>query len=283
MKLACIIATRGRPHQAIGVIEAIKLMSSGEHEVEFIVACDDDDPDTEYFLSRYGDPSIKIECGPRPAGVAACWNRCVGLTDADAIVTLPDDGLICTANWDDGVNRIFRNHSWVHPDLKIGALNDLANPGQATLFVIGRPWFERFGLFDERYPFWFSDTAISEIYSFVTGQGMPIFPINFAHRPGHWNPRMKDMGLWWRLYGLTRRERLEMAAKARRELDLPVPPNLDSLIAMWEQRDREGLPASEEIVRQIQKPAPVDDRYLAAKAAAEAFLATDTADTAAEG
>lgn len=273
MKIAAIIATRGRPHQAVGVIEGIRLMSSGEHEIRYIVACDDDCPaDTAGFFSRYGDPSITIECGPRPAGVAACWNRCVCLTDADAIVTLPDDGLICTPLWDKGVNQIFRNHSWVHPDLKIGALNDLANPGQPTLFVIGRAWLERFKLFDERFPFWFSDTAIGEIYSFVTGQGMPILPINFAHRPGHWNPRMREMEIWWALYSATRKERLAMATTAREDLGLPTPPNLPDIIAMWEKRDREGLPASEEIVRQIMNPAPVDDRYLAAKAAALTYI-----------
>lgn len=283
MKFACVIATRGRPHQAIGVIEATRLMASGEHEIEFIVACDADDATrpnifthnhiSDCVSSGIAPPSIQVSCEPRPAGVASCWNRCLALTDADAIITLPDDGLICTADWDKCANHIFRNHIWAHPELKIGALNDLANPGQGTAFIVGRAWLDRFGLFDERFPFWFSDTALTETYSFLTGQGMPLFPINFAHKPGHWNPRLRDMKLWWSLYSATRRERLETAWKARHELNLPEPPNLSQLVASWEGRDRTGLPASEEIVRQIERPAPIDDRYLAAKTAAEVYLA----------
>jgi len=63
-----------------------------------------------------------------------------------------------------------------------------------------------------------------------------------------------------------------LASQVRQKLGLPVPSSLAALIAMWEKRDAEGLPASEEIVRQIPNPKPPDERYMAAKAAAEAYL-----------
>lgn len=271
MKFCCIVATRGRPRQALGVIEAIRLMASGEHEVQFILACDDDDPaDTAGFFRS--DSSIMVECGPRPTGVASCWNRCVSLTDADIILTLPDDCLICTPIWDQIAAHICANHKWVHPDLRIGALNDLANPGQATLFIFHRRWYELCGLFDERFPFWFSDSAISETYSFITGQMLPVFPINVANKPGVFNPRLRDMPLWWKFYAATRAERRALAAEVRQQLNLPEPPNMADVMKGWEERDRVGLPESEKIVQAITNPTPPDDHYRLAKANAECYL-----------
>jgi hypothetical protein len=119
---------------------------------------------------------------------------------------------------------------------------------------------------------WFSDTAISETYSFITGNGLPMLPINFASKANKWNPRLRRMDLWWTHFGITRLERLNMADIIRQTLDLPTPKNLEELVGLWKKRDEAGLPASEEIVRQIERPAPLDDRYLAAEKAAIAYI-----------
>ena len=291
MKIAALIATRGRPQQVVGIIESMRMLSTGDHEIEFLVACDEDDPaSTKECLYNYilcgprkiegsiklrsiFSKGVKVYSGPRPIGPGSLWNRLAKLTDADAFITLPDDGIIATPRWDHCINWAWRNHNWAHPDLKIGGLRDAANPGQPTLFVIGRRWYELVGeLLDECYPFWFSDTAISEIYSFITGGGLPCLPIDVASKSGEWNPRLRKMKLWWTHYWLTRRERIETASRIRTELNLAAPPNLARLEALWEERDAGGLPNSEEIVRQIQNPAPLDARYLEAEHAAIEYV-----------
>ena len=280
MKLAALIATRGKPQNVIGIIESMRLLSTGDHEIEFLVACDDDDKPTQDLLFDYLNDCrgidwnlFRVDDRPRPIGPGSLWNRLAKLTDADAFITLPDDGIIATPRWDHCINWAWRNHNWAHPDLKIGGLRDAANPGQPTLFVIGRRWYELVGeLLDERYPFWFSDTAISEIYSFITGGGLPCLPIDVASKSGEWNPRLRKMKLWWTHYSLTRRERLETASKIRTELNLATPPNLAQLEALWAERDAGGLPNSEEIVRQIANPAPLDARYLEAECAAIEYV-----------
>ena len=182
MKIAALIATRGRPQHVVGIIESMRMLSTGEHEIEFLVACDEDDPaDTRKFLLEYPSRNflkLYIDCKPRPVGPGSLWNRLAKLTDADAFITLPDDGIIATARWDHCINWAWRNHNWVHSDLKIAGLKDAANPGQPTLFVIGRRWCELVGeLLDPRYPFWFSDTAISETFSFYRWWGIAyVFP-----------------------------------------------------------------------------------------------------------
>jgi hypothetical protein len=138
---------------------------------------------------------------------------------------------------------------------------------------MGKRWIELVGhVFDARYFAWFSDTAIAETYSFITGQGLPMLPINFASKGGNWNPRLRKMRTWWTHYGLTRDERLRTAERIRAELGLPTPSNILELVALWKKRDADGLPASEEIVRQIQNPAPLDGRYLEAERAAIEYI-----------
>ena len=86
------------------------------------------------------------------------------------------------------------------------------------------------------------------------------------------------MKLWWTHYSLTRQERLGAAQRIRTELNLATPPNLPALIALWEERDAGGLPNSEEIVRQIEKPAPLDARYLEAERAAIEYVRSHCGD-----
>ena len=44
MRIAALIATRGKPQNVIGIIESMRMLSTGDHEIEFLVACDEDDP-----------------------------------------------------------------------------------------------------------------------------------------------------------------------------------------------------------------------------------------------
>lgn len=275
MNLSIILATRGRPRQALGVIEAMRIMASGQHKLSFKIACDDDDPaDTAgFFLTDFAAPYIGVYEWKRPTGVGACWNRVASLDDGDIIVALTDDAIIHTPNWDDIIARCFDKFPWAHPEVAMAALQDSANPGQATLFVFRPAWFRHCGLFDERFPFWFSDTAIAETYSFITGQGMALLPVNAALKSGVYNPRLREMKLWWTLYACTRLERLEMARRTREALGLAEPPDLAYIVSQWQKRDVDGLPNSEVIVRDcIPNPKPPDDAYNRARAAALDYI-----------
>ena len=268
--ISVIITSRGRPRQAMAVIESARMLASTPTQVEFIVGCDADDA----TLSGYMDLAsayTTVDCAPRPMTVSMVTNRAASRAKGDTLVILGDDGVIATPHWDEAIAGYFA--SIPTPELRIAALNDAANPGQATLFAMDRAWIEAAdGLFDERFPFWWADTAIGEVYSFVRGTGLPILQVTVATRGGNWNPRLRDMELWWALYGATRRERLETASRIRDRLGLPVPASLDDWRALWEDRDRKGLPASEEIVRLIDNPVPPDDNYLRAQAQAAAYL-----------
>ena len=262
MKIAAILATRGRPENAKTMLDVARMLASGKHDIEYIVSIDDDDEASLAF-----DFGARTNIGPRPDGIGACWNRCVGLTDAEIIVTLTDDGVVAAHGWD----QIIVENMTVPGVL---AWNDTASPGQASNIIVTRQWIEEVGYFlDERFPFWFSDTACNELASFLTGNTIPI-PQNLlmVHNGGTSNPRLRDMDLWWRLYSATRKERLETAARMRERMGLAEPPNLAELVKQWEQRDVAGLPSSQRIAEQL-PPRDPDDAYLRAKDAALKYLA----------
>jgi Glycosyltransferase like family 2 len=280
-RLTVVVTTRGRPRQVVGLIEAALMLARKPDDVHFVVACDSDDITAAFLEARgYGiDPHVTINVAPRPTTVTMVTNRACATVKTPYLLILGDDGVIATAEWDHMVTHYLA--SIVEPELRICALNDMANPGQPTLFALHHAWLDATQdqpggcPFDTRFPFWWSDSAIGETYSFVTGSIMPILNVVVASKPGDWNPRLRDMSLWWDFYGATRGERLQTATHVRSRFGLSEPANLDHILNVWRKRDAGGLPASQEIVRLIEsqgRAVPADDNYIAAKAAAEAYL-----------
>lgn len=261
MKIAAIIATRGNPRKAGAVIEVARAMSSERHELEFITACDTDDTKTTDWLIRQYGSSIRLSITDRPLGLGACFNRV--RTDARIVMCMGDDGYPATPYWDEVIAR--------HVEATTGpaafAWHDLANPGQPTIICASAEWRSlAHPMLDERFPFWWADTAAAEVFAFATGRQMPVLPIVMANKPKA-NPNLRDMGFWWSLYSMTRRERLAKAAAIRAALGLPIPENLLEIMDACADRDLRG--------RSVVWPEPAkppSDRYIAAKANAEAWM-----------
>lgn len=271
MKVAVILATRGRPAKALAAIEALRILESGKHTVEVMLACDDDDPaDSAGFFRAYD--GVTVDVAPRPAGVGECWNRLAEKVDADLVVHLADDALILNPSWDDTAVRLFGEFAWPHPDIAIAGMHDTNSPGQATLFVFRPGWVRHCGFLDTRFPFWFADTAIQELWTFVTGTTLPFLPLIVKLPKGDFNPRLRDMGLWWTLYAATRQERLQTAAKVRAALNLPRPDNLADIVAAHQSRDLQAYPDSVDLVRHMKHRKPPDEKYVSARYAALAYL-----------
>lgn len=271
MKITAIIATRGRPQKALGAVEALKITASWANELEVVVACDDDDPaDTATFFRDYG--GVTVDCGPRPAGVGECWNRVAAKVKDGLILILPDDGVMMTPRWDQKAVEFFDQHLWPHPDIAIAALQDTASPGEHTLFMLRPGWLKHSWLLDTRYPFWFADTAIAECYSFIAGKPMPFLPIVVATPSDSFNPRMRDMGLWWALFASTRLERMQNATIVRGELELPWPDNLTQLVEECQQRDLRAYKDSLLMIKAMPNRKPPDEKYVQARYAALAYL-----------
>lgn len=272
MRFDLIIGTRGNPRRAAAVVETARALASGNHDVAFVVSCDDDDAETIHQFSGH-NPGVRLVTGPRPAGVAEVWNRCIPAVDADLVIALADDGFIATPLWDECLAMLATEGRFPR-ELLAFALHDTANPGQPTVLGGSREWIDLIGgkMIDDRFPFWFADTAYAETWSFVTGEYLPILPITIASKPGRFNPRLRDMGFWWDFYVATRGERVLLAEQIRRDLGITLPPGrLRAILDGWEARDKLGRPGAIEIAKALPEREP-DAVYLSAYRAARHYM-----------
>lgn len=274
MKIAFCLVTRGNPKRAAAVIECARSLASGEHEIEYLVGLDADDVESyNFFKQNY--PGLILSVDQRPRGVGAVWNRLVRRSEADIYCPFPDDCFIASPDWDALIVDTFREKFKDAPKpCNVLAWNDLANPNQCTLPIVCREWVEMTGqLYDERFPFWFYDTALSETFSFVMGQPVPCHPgLILAAKKGI-TQRMRDLELWWQFFAFLRAERLKNGEQYRKQLGIELHDGiLDNCIKAWERRDRYGLASSIEMENSIAERRPPTEEYLSAKSAAESLM-----------
>jgi hypothetical protein len=281
MKFKVIINTFKRPLRAIAVAETLRAMKSGKHDVQFTIAYDQEDLNTGLFFQDLDwlddHEDIGFDCQPRPDSLQDVWNRNLH-GDADFFLPMPDDGFCAAPSWDEAIVKMAAKYP--DPRMVVMAWNDQANPGQLTVPIVSNGWLQLLGdtpLMDPRFPFWFSDTAIAETWSFITGAGVPIPDyLLLAGQPGEPNPIMRDVDLWWDLYAATRVERLELAEKIARKVGIETGiDDIQNVVSQWCQRDEDGRREAHKIVDQLVKTGkqkPETPQYLRAKAAAVAYL-----------
>lgn len=269
MKIACVMATRGNPRRAAAVIECANALSSGKHEIEWIICCDKDDAET---INWHGlvCSGFRISLGAAPIGVGSVWNRGAALTDADIIAPFPDDSFPGLPDWDATICE----HLPFKKQIGVIAWNDTANPNQCTLPVITRTWYEMCGLYDDRFPFWFYDTCVAELWSFVHGRPVTI-PKNLllAAKKGK-TKSMRELAFWWGFYVYTRKERLAKAEQVRKQLGIEMAQDLlRHILENWEFRDAQAAKHFEAMERDMSAAeGEPPERYLKAKAAAQEIM-----------
>lgn len=280
MKFAFMLVTRGNPSRAAAVIEVAKALASGKHDIKYIIGCDRDDPATHSWFWQT-NPEIEVSLGERPIGIGSVWNRlCELVHDADIYCPFPDDVFISLPDWDDFIVRCMELIET--PQLRVLAWNDLRNQGQCTLPIVSKAWLDLTGkLYDDRFPFWFYDTCVDELYSFIAGGRIPIPKVlTFVSKKGL-TQNMRELAFWWDLYVATRKERLQRAALIREQLGITLEPGiLDSWIQSWERRDKLGYDTVEEIEKGLSaERKPPSQQYLTARDMAAAYMSHNKAIT----
>lgn len=263
------------------MVECARNLLSLRHDVEFIVALDADDRRSVEYFEHFEGVTSYVQ--PRPTGVGDCWNRAARAHKADIYVTLTDDAWMSTPGWDamlahalvDGIDG-----NMLSARIGIIAFCDPAQSNIAALFGMAAKWVGWNGfIFDPRFPFWWGDSALVETTIFASGVGMPgTTSLRFASMPGNFNPRLRDMELWWALFAATRHERIETGRRIAREVGLPVLNDyqMAALVGECEERDANGLRDVPSVMATIHHPAALDAEYLAAKAAAEEYVRNST-------
>ena len=276
MKLDVLIPSRGRAQSLQAVLVSMDALSTGEHDVRYVVLCDEDDPaGTSTVASRIQGINLKVIQGPRRL-VNAWENEIIAASDADAFMPWADDLYCLSPGWDQIIKRVLEKvpaFSW----------QEIQDPQNHTAIVLDAKWVRTVGkFFPEHFPFWFSDTWLKEVFGFAYGANMPIVEaLQFSHNRTP-TLNMRDLEFWFRVFAATRGERISEAQRIVLAYDLkwkdPAP-----LLALFEQGDAMQLDRVPQYERAFgaNKGEP-SAAYLEAKAKAEKLLAPEVASVFAE-
>lgn len=272
MKFRVVVNTHKKPHYAISCLTMAQSMESGLHEVGYTLAYDAEDILTDMEVTRTGsllwNMVDRVDCQPKPQNINDIFNRNVpGKDDADFYVVFTDDGFCAAPAWDEFIAQRVPEYKGLPV---VMGWNDQANPGQLTLPIVSRQWVEVSNrpLLDTVYPYWFSDTAINELYGFATGNYVPCFEyLLLVSKPGNPNPIIRDVDLWWDFYAFNRQERLEAGRSISRKLGIRVDEDrIQQMLSQHAERDALGRAATHEIFNTLEREPrkPPTDHYLKA-------------------
>ncbi len=271
MEISVVVLTRNRPARLITCITAFDTLSSGENNITYFVRYDDDDEATPRALSLLHDDGFKTigVKRPRPITMGQAWNECLPAIKAkgfDALSIMSEDVFTLTPQWDRGIPIMLDR------GLEAFCWSEYNDPSNANFPILSRKWVEAAGiLYPEWFPFWFSDTWLSQVYEFALGQ--PMFLVQDMVMGGRHGKTqgMRDFQFWLDFWKATRGQRAREGEEIRRKLGWP---EIDTgpTFAKFERLDQNWNVAAIEEARGADNASPPTERYLVAKCRAEQWL-----------
>lgn len=166
MRILVKYPTRGRPRQALEVLRGWRELTSGKHDVRFLVTLDSDDPamnDQDVLRQLNAMSGVTVLNGIHHSKVEA-FNAGVHSRDFDIVIAASDDMIVKQPGYDD---VIATDMSFAFADLD-GALHYYdgytGNDSLITLSIMGRKMFDRFGyIYHPSYRSYFCDNEFTEV------------------------------------------------------------------------------------------------------------------------
>lgn len=269
MRINVIIPSRGRPRQLAAALTSLHMTQSGENEIKFCVACDDDDLATKEFLTKaQTELPLAVRLGPRPESLGSIATDLADHWRADVYAVFGDDILCLSVDWDkkisEAVEKTPHGVFW-WKDAK----------GTPTLIpVVTEKWREAAGrIFTDLFPFWYDDLWLFELWVMATDADPIFLDITALDRPQS-TQRMRDLRFWNEFYHAMRGERVSEAREIASKLGLPEP-KLGEYTKIF--LDKHSLQDDEEIKdimrRNKAESTPPDEAYNRTKERAMALLA----------
>ncbi len=272
MKIAVCIVSRKRPLPLIAVVMTASRLRSGGHEIDFVIAGDDDDDQTASAVaSLAAEDGLQshIHLVRRPRSSQGRSSN-LALESARelrpfAVTMLTDRTIPITPGWDDMVARAAAEQPrrctwWSSPQDPVCVV-----PILPTAWLDAADW--RWS--PEIFPFWYNDIWNQELDLMISGGGLIKVGVNYAGSRGA-TQRGREFGFWQSVYAATRPLRVEQAK--RMAAHMGITSGLHDFAAEFANYDRQmlaGAPAFEERFGDKSDP---DLGYLELKARAEAYL-----------
>jgi hypothetical protein len=259
VKIAVVCMSRGNPEGMVSTISNLRALESGNHQVDYYVACDSDDPLTVEAAARIG---AKVHVGPRPLTLGEAWNSAAAasarITDWDAFCMMADDVNPTAREWDITVAKAMKLYevcSWA----------ERGDPYNPTLPVISRAYYEKVGnVSPEWFPAWWNDTWVAEVQMLAHGF-CPIIPdLSWFGERGK-TKGLRDVAFWARFFAETRDIRCREAEKLSGKVH-------EHVLKAREEHDAWFLSMAPHFECTFGTGEPPDERYLRAKARAADFM-----------
>jgi len=209
MKITMMIPTR-RGDQILGCIHAMSMLESHEHEVTYAIGIDSDDPvsieSASRCLQRY---RCSMSIFERLPALGSYHNELAARTPADVYVCCGDDIICISQNWDRAIAEA------VEANPKGLWWMDCPQDRLAIYPVVSEQWRAAAGgkVFDDLYPYWYSDVHLREIGIMVTGVEVPRVSGAMIVDCPMPTTRMRDLLYWDDFFHKTRPARLVEAIK----------------------------------------------------------------------
>lgn len=137
--------TRSRPGKFTEIYTAACKLLSGEHDVRWLVAIDDDDESMQSHPMRTNPPAgVEFISGPRTSKIGACNVGLPGRWNWDVLVLISDDMIPIVKNWD-AIICADLVHSFYDLDGALWYNDGFVGEKLDTLPIMGRPYYDRFG------------------------------------------------------------------------------------------------------------------------------------------
>ena len=280
--LSIMMPTRGRPEIAKRAIKS--LLETSSTPIEIVVGLDKDD---ETALKLMNDlvfdyePRVRFVLGDRAPTLGVLWNRLFDETQGAIIGMMTDDCVIAEHGWDiktrQSLSLLNKNA------IGLAFPKDPHHPNFGTQFFMTRETAQIIQsvqgvLFEPWYPFWFNDTALNEIGNIAGCLVQMPWSVLIPEGRGTTTSLVnEDVPFWTTFFNHTRPMRLD-AAEALIVRVNGGPVDQDEMNRRAE-RCAQGvahlLAPGKQWNASSGEPG---ERYLKAKAEAEAFMNPELAD-----
>jgi hypothetical protein len=234
MKIAVLIASRGRPFRLHVALQRLFDTADSPEDIAAAVWLDDDDMTPSLDVVRgFMGGRVVANVGQRPDALGDAHNALSAMVDADLYCVLADDVYPELRGWDSLLKSAHAIHNqpvycWKHRS------DDPAYP------ILTREWVNAAGgIFTAGlFPFWFDDFWLAEVVEIATGQPIACLTgLKLTGDKGTGTPRMRDLAYWYSVFHKTRVLRLEEAGRIHRALCGADLPDRSCVIADMAKKD----------------------------------------------
>lgn len=269
MKIIACLASRGRPAAMIGVVMSLHRQRSTQHEIDFVLGLDEDDPTTEHVGAFDGEIHPIYSVAPSPIVRGEIENRMIGVAGAsepDAVTLMSDRTFNITPGWDNWLAGAVQGLPtrvlwWSCPD----------DPG-CVIPIIPKAYLQanEWTWSPQIFPFWWDDTWHQEIDLMIHGMPSKKARCTYAGARGA-TANGREFAFWLDVFIKTRPRRREQAARIAGQFGVPLSedPNVVGYMNAYDNQMVGRCAGFEERFGDKREPSA---KYLAARARAEEML-----------